>query len=260
MTFEELTKRQVDSLNADIGTLDDGFDCPICRNKGRVFKSEGIDIIATPCECMGRRIAIRNAKRSGADNLLKIHSFDQYTTSEKWQEDILKKAKEFAELDSGLWFIGGQVGSGKTMICISMLNRLLERGKKCKYFVWQNLVTELNKLQVTDNGAEFESKLEELAQLPVLYLDDFLREEPSKAEIKLAYRIINSRYMATLGGKQLITIISSQRLIAEIMQLDEAIGSRICEIGLQYVVGVKKTEAKNWRMKLAREKIKYNII
>lgn len=255
--WKDFTQWQVDNMNANEGDLADGFDCNICKNKGVVFFVDNDIYIGTkPCECMQRREAIRSAKRSGAADLLKIHSFDKYEHGEKWQATIFDKAKTFAEHDSGLWFIGGQVGAGKTAISMSILNRLLERGKECRYFVWQNLVTELNRLQVENYGAEYEQGLDELAKIPVLYLDDFIRDEPSKAEIKLAYRIINARYMATLTGKKLLTLISSQRTLNEILTLDEAIGSRICEMAVEYVVSIPQGEQYNYRMKLYREKLK----
>lgn len=255
--FRELQERQAELMNESRGDLQDGIDCPVCLNRGVIFEVDSeCYIVAKPCKCMARREAIRSAKRSGAEDLLKIHSFDKYEHGEKWQATIFDKAKTFAELDSGMWFIGGQVGAGKTAISISILNRLLERGKECRYFVWQNLVTELNRLQVENYGAEYEQRLDELAKVPVLYIDDFIRDEPSKAEIKLAYRIINSRYMATLAGRQLITLISSQRTLNECLSLDEAIGSRMCEMAGEYVISISRDEKYNYRMRLYREKLK----
>lgn len=255
--WKKLTQLQVDGINESRGDLADGFDCEICLNKGyTAFVDDDGEMRVRQCKCMARREAIRSAKRSGAEDLLKIHSFDKYEHGEKWQATIFDKAKTFAELDSGLWFIGGQVGAGKTAISMSILNRLLERGKECRYFVWQNLVTELNRLQVENYGAEYEWRLDELAKVPVLYIDDFLRSDPTQAEIKLAYRIINSRYMATLSGKKLLTLISSQRTLNEILTLDEAIGSRMCEMAGDYVISINRDERFNYRMRLYREKLK----
>lgn len=257
MTYIEEAKSLATYYNTKAGNLNliDGLNCNKCLNRGYTSYFDKGEIKKQECSCMARRRVILAVKNSGAEYLLKIHNFDNYQHGEKWQDYIFRKAESFAEVNSGLWYIGGQIGSGKTMICIAILNRMLERGKQCRYYIWQNLVNDLNKLQV-DNYPEYEAKLLELATIPVLYLDDFIREEPSKAEIKTAYRIINARYMATLGGESLITIISSQRLISQIMSVDEAVGSRIYEIGLDNIIGIEKNEARNWRMKLIREKIK----
>lgn len=248
-----LDEMRVRSFNQDEGDLNDGFNCPICRNKGKVMYLDGNRAFVADCECMSRRNAIRAVKRCGADDLLKIHSFKTYAHSEKWQDTIFLKAKAFAEKNAGLWFVGGQIGSGKTKISIAVLNRLLERGKESRYYIWQNLLAELTRLKMEDYGRTYDDKMLELIKMPVLYIDDFLRNNPTDNEIKIAYDLINARYMKTLGGASLITLISSQRHIANILQLDEAIGSRICEVGGEYIIDIADGESRNYRMKIARE-------
>lgn len=258
--WKQITQYQVDGMNAEVGNLQDGFDCPICRNKGRIFVADNDGYIySRECECMGRRKAVRAVLATGADNLLKKHTFADYTHTTAWQDGIYKKALEFAEQDSGFWFIGGQYGSGKTAISISILNRLLERGKECRYYVWDDLYEEVNKLMINDDYA-YERKIKELSKIEVLYLDDFVRRQYTEAEMKFAFKIINNRYMANLGGAKLLTLISSQKTIFELMSVDGAIASRICEIGVKYVTSIDKDENKNWRMKLYMEQLKKNTI
>lgn len=252
--YEKLTKMQVDGINAMRGDLEDGFTCEKCLDKGYIAKSDGINIFCETCECMARRKAIRSAKKSGASELLRKYSFDNYVKEERWQEAIFSKATKFAEINSGLWFIGGQIGSGKTAISIAILNRLLERGLECRYYIWKNLVTELNSLLVDDNSG-YDYKMKELSTIPVLYLDDFMRTEPSKAEIEYAYRIINARYMATLSGKEVITLISSQKQLRKLMSIDEAIASRICEMGGNFITSIDDNPKFNFRMRLFSQKM-----
>lgn len=259
-SWKKLTQYQVDGLNEASGDLQDGFDCPICRNKGCTFYAdENGSIHSIECQCMGRRKAIRAVKSSGADTLLQKHTFANYTHSTAWQDNIYRKALQFAEKDSGTWFIGGQIGCGKTSISIAILNRLLERSKNCRYYVWDSLYKNINNLMINDDYA-YQKKIQELSNIEVLYLDDFIRTTYTEAEIKTAFEIINNRYMANLGGKHLITLISSQRTMLELMSVDEAIASRICEIGVQYVTSIDKDEAKNWRMKQYIEQVKKNTI
>lgn len=258
--WKQLTQYQVEGLNAEVGTLQDGFDCDICKNKGRVFFADDDGHIhAKECRCMGRRNAVRAVKATGADNLLSQHTFANYDHSTAWQDGIYNKALEFAEKDSGVWFIGGQYGCGKTAISISILNRLLERGKECRYYVWDDLYEKANKLMINDEYA-YEKKLEELSKIEVLYLDDFIRRTYTEAEIRFAFKIINNRYMATLGGGKLLTLISSQKTIFELMSVDGAIASRICELGVQYVTSIDEDANKNWRMKLYMEQLKKNTL
>ena len=262
--WKKLTQYQVEAMNAEIGTLQDGFDCPICRNKGYVIYADDNGAIhSTECECMGRRNAVRAVKATGADNLLSKHSFAEFDLLKKplevWQQRLYDKALEFSEKDTGLWFVGGQTGAGKTMTSVAILNRLLERGKNCKYFVWGDLYEEVKRLMINDDYA-YEQKIKELSKIEVLYLDDFIREEPTSAEIKFAFKIINNRYMSTLGGEKMLTLISSQRTMLKILSLEEAIGGRICEIGGDYVISISDDPKKNWRMRNNIEKIKKNTL
>lgn len=252
--LERLAEIQADSLNEQRGNLNDGFDCPKCLNKGVILYADGINVRCKQCECMRRREAIRSAKRSGAEDLLRKFTFDSFTYSESWQKSIYDKAKKFAENDVGLWFIGGQVGAGKTAISIAIVNRLLERGKECRFFIWKNLTTELNQL-LTERRDEYEQRMNEIANVEVLYIDEFIRKEPSKAEIEYAYRIINSRYMAYLGGKKMITLISSQNTLQKLMSIDEAVTSRICEMAGDFVTSISDNPKYNWRLKLFRDKL-----
>lgn len=249
-----LAEIQADGMNEQRGNLNDGFDCPKCLNKGFIAFVDGTNVRCKPCECMGRREAIRSAKRSGAEDLLRKFTFDNFTCTENWQTTIFNKAKKFAEKDVGLWFIGGQVGAGKTAISIAIVNRLLERKKECRFYIWKNLTTELNFL-LTEKRDEYDRRMDEIANVEVLYIDEFIRKEPTKAEIEYAYRIINSRYMAYLGGKKMITLISSQNTLQKLMSLDEAITSRICEMAGDYVTSISDNPKYNWRLKLFRDKL-----
>ena len=63
----------------------------------------------------------------------------------------------------------------------------------------------------------------------VLYIDDLFKTEqgrnPTTADVNIAFEILNYRYR----NPELITIISSERTIQDIVKIDEAVGSRIFE-------------------------------
>ena len=65
--------------------------------------------------------------------------------------------------------------------------------------------------------------VEPLKEAPVLYIDDFLKTnsgEPTVADINLAFEIINARY----NRKDLVTIISSEYYIGDLLEIDQAVG------------------------------------
>ena len=98
--------------------------------------------------------------------------------------------------------------------------------------------------------------MQELKTVEVLYIDDLFKPirgangqitPPSYADIRLAMEIINYRY----NNPVLITIISGERTIDELLYLDEALAGRISQLSKEggYCINLAKDGKKNWRMK-----------
>lgn len=75
----------------------------------------------------------------------------------------------------------------------------------------------------------------------MLYIDDFFKGKVSDGDINLAFTLINARY-----DRRCRTIISSEWSLAEILNLDEAIGSRIRQRAESYLLSAP-AGAVNWR-------------
>ena len=97
---------------------------------------------------------------------------------------------------------------------------------------------------VNNNPEGYAAETEELFQVPVLYIDDFLKGKVTDADMNLAFALINAR----CNRRRSRTIISSERSIAEIRKLDEATGSRIMQRAEDYTLSAP-TGAINWRCK-----------
>lgn len=244
--FEEFTIKQAEWLNEEEGCLNetDGVDCSICKNKGYIVHACGQTLSREECQCMNKRKAIFRANKSQCGYLLKIFNFDNYKIEEAWQKSVKNLATEFATRNNGAFIIGGCVGSGKTHICTAIVNELLKR-KEVRYYVWKDLATKLNQL-VSDDPYEYESLLDEVSDIEVLYLDDFFKIMPSDAEKDKAFKIINARYNAALANAGAITIISSEKSLEQIIDIDAAIGTRLRQMAGKYVLTI--TGDKNWRL------------
>jgi DNA replication protein DnaC len=268
LTPKERAELKAKLSNEDAGNLNevDGYDCPMCKNRGFMWEVEEEkpyhkdgeptyrDVIRD-CQCKRIRMSIRRLKRSGLEPVMKRCTFDRYEVTEDWQETIKSAAEKFPKVVNTLnekwFFIGGGVGSGKTHLCTAIARELLWQGKEVRYMLW---VKESQKMKAVVNEEAYNEMLEQLQNVEVLYIDDFFKPmrdgygqemRPTSADIRLAYEIINHRYQ----HQELITIISSERHIGEIEEIDSAVGSRIYEMTKQNAYNISKSRDRNYRLK-----------
>ena len=226
------------------------YDCDICGNKEMyAFLDDNGECKYALCKCKETRKTLKRIKNSGLEKLIENRTFDKYNATEKWQQAIRDKAKEFVEDNQQQWFfIGGQVGSGKTFICTSIIAEFIKQGRQAMYMVWCDDIIGL-KATSNSNYDSYEKRMNELKKAQILYIDDFFRNEdnetPTQADIKLAYNLINYRY----NNPELITIISSQFMLSDILRFSEAIGSRINEKTKNYQINLPPDIKKNYRLR-----------
>ena len=261
MTAEEkLTQAQAmaDRVNTQEGKLT-GYDCPVCRNKGFVevvadrTAQMGFPCYTTEskeCACMRIRHSKWLLKKSGLADLAERCTFDTYKATEPWQVYIRNCAEGFLEKamsGSGRgFFIGGQTGCGKTHICTALTVSLINSGKSARYMLWTD---EAARLKACVNDDQYASLMWPLKAVDVLYIDDLFKPtgasgQPTQADIRLAYELINYRY----NSANKVTIISSERTTGELCEIDEAIGGRIMEKSGRYCINIARDRAKNWRL------------
>ena len=244
---ESREERQIKSYNSAEGKpdIDTGYECPKCKNKGNIAIIKNGYFTTIPCDCLKIRKSLKDLKRSGLGAVNK-NTFDNYIITEKWQSDILDKAKAFLKEPMGKWFfIGGQVGAGKTHIGKALAYEYIKRGIYARYMEWRNDVQRLNAAINEPEGITLKA---EFLAAPVLYIDDFLKTgqnaAPTQGDINRAIDIIFGRYTQ----ENTVVIISSEKTINEIRTIDEAVGSRIFERSAEYVINIGKDEKKNHRI------------
>lgn len=263
MTMEEYTKRLVELYNSTEGNLNelDGYDCKECQNRGNFAKALVDDYgdwfdSRVNCSCVKIRKSIHRLKKSGLENVMKLYTFDNYRSSEDWQDKIKKVSQKYAENHANSWFfLGGQSGAGKTHLCTAIASKYLDDGNEVRYMLWKD---ETSKIKKRANDLEGEDIVEEFKKCDVLYIDDLFKpgkdqngnpQRPSTADIQIAFEILNYRYTRRDGKS--ITIISSERSIEELLDIDEAVGSRIVEMSFcrGYGISIDKDSSKNYRLK-----------
>lgn len=248
----ELTQMRVDSYNNSVGDLK-GYDCPKCKNRGNfmVINDQGFEAIRD-CECMQIRKMLRLAERSGLGDVLNEYTFEKYQHDEAWQLQIYNTAQRFIEDEKAhCFFIGGQIGAGKSHICTAIVREFLRKGVDVHFTVWNDVVTAL-KQNIMDDKDRYNAELDKLKTSTVLYIDDFFKTNPSVADIDKAFQIINYRYNQAKSNtsKRFITILSSEKTLGNLLDIDEAIASRIAEMcKKQYALNIGKDRNKNMRFR-----------
>ena len=240
--------------------LKDNYDCQLCNNKGgrmelQVGYAGTPEPVYVPCKCMKVRSMITKLERSGLKNIIKDYSFDKFEAAEDWQKTMKDTAIKFVKDEAHTWFfMGGNSGAGKTHLCTAITAHYLRKGKTAKYMLWRD---EMPKIKAIVNDHEAYNKIiTEMKTVDVLYIDDLFKmgkdrdgnvQPPTVADINIAFEILNYRY----NNKELITVISSERTITDILEIDEAIGGRISEMTVPYgyYIGIKKDPSRNYRMK-----------
>ena len=120
----------------------------------------------------------------------------------------------------------------------------MERGIDTRYMLWKDASVQA-KAAVNDE-AEYRRLVEPLKRIKCLYIDDFFKigkgQEPTTGDVNLAFEILNSRYNDS--GK--ITIISTERDMEKLLEIDEAVGSRIYERSKDFYLSLAGKS--NWRL------------
>ena len=242
-------RRKAERWNSMPGNLT-GVNCPLCLNRGYFMRIEdgpfGPVEALEECRCMTARRGLERVERSGLGPALKTCRFDSFIVRERWQAEALEKARRYASDSSDAWFfMGGAVGSGKTHLCTAICRRLIAK-MPVLYAIWPE---ELQALKATRfDEEEYSERMHRLMDIDLLYLDDFLKvaggRSPTPTDIVIAHELLNHRYAARKR-----TIISSERLLDEIIGIDEATGGRILERCGEYAVNISRGHEKDWRMK-----------
>lgn len=277
MTPEELeaermrqAQKHVDLLNSTPGELatgyvnsdnnhvaGDGYNCELCMNRGYTYALETRNGMiyerAYECKCMSVRRSIWRMRASGLETSIREYTFKRFEAKEQWQKAMLDLAQSYLAdgVKDGKWlYFGGQPGCGKTHLCTAVAGKLLYE-KPVIYIIWPEISKRLK--AIVNDAEEYGKEIGKLETIEVLYIDDFFKPvkdewgktlPPSGPDMKLAFEIINYRYI-----NKLPTILSSEWGLNELTNMDEATGSRIAERSRGFNMMVGRDRQRNQRIR-----------
>ena len=234
------------------------YDCPKCKDKGFILKNipdldeEGNQRkwptgqpkfyeTMFDCECAQKRQSNHLMKFSEITDEFKRVTFSSFNL--KGKPEVIKNAyqcavdyfKDFELIkDKRCNSISllGQPGAGKTHLLTALANNLImKRQVSVLYFPF---VEGFNDLK--DNFDLLEEKLTKMKRIGVLFIDDLFkgRTNPTPFQIEQMFAVINYRY---LNHKPIM--VSSEKTVDELCDIDEALGTRIFEMCRDYTVVIK---------------------
>lgn len=242
------------------------YDCEVCKDKGRYLKrkqsvnpfsnepeffKDGSPImhdVMVECECfekINERKHIQKLMKSSeiTEEFRKL-GFGNFTTEGKSQlvidayECALEYYQSFDQIKGNRQnsiALLGQPGSGKTHLLTAIANNLIQK-KKVQVFYFP-YVEGFNDLK--NDFDVLEEKTVRMKSSEVLFIDDLFkpaRKKPRATEwqVEQMYGVINHRY---LNHKPIL--VSSELSVDEIMNIDEALATRIHEMCKDFELLIK---------------------
>lgn len=218
----------------------DSYTCSKCRDMLFILVNDE----AVPCECREIKIAKDLLEKSGISSAFRAKTFENfnyeldnrllkaYTISVNYTNNFIKnnlEQKRKAHLNMSSIIFMGQVGSGKTHLSMAIANSLLNKGISVIYMPFRDIITQI-KQNLLDQDY-YQKILSKYKNAKVLLIDDLFKGNITKSDINIMFEIINYRYLNNLP-----MIISTEYNINSLLNIDEAIGSRILELSRGYVV------------------------
>lgn len=249
VSYDELQRAATESYNKLAGNLneEDGIECDICKNKGWIqYISEDNYLTVKPCKCVAKRSAYKKAKNSGLGEYLHKQLSD-YKVEAEWQQKCKDKVKDYMIYHShdNIWFMAcGTSGCGKTLLGSIISNNLLfNRGRQVFYVIWTDFISRLKRDMMSEQTNAVSDYLEEIKKVDVLFLDEVIKKY-NDTDLKYLIEIINYRYTNNLK-----TIITSERVIDDLLNIDEATFGRVVERCEGYIINIPKDRKKNYRLR-----------
>lgn len=223
------------------------YDCPKCEDRGYVFEIKDGYEVAVPCECLEKKQSIEKLALSNLTEVFRQKTINSFKADKEWQikakNDVIRYIDDFLKKETNASLIlVGNPGSGKTHLGIGTMLELIDNNVGCVYKEYITMLTDLK--QTSMDETDYIRTLEKYINPRVLFLDDFLKGQPTEADRKYIYKIINTRY---LKGKPMI--ISTEKSIKEILMFDEAVGSRIVEMAQNNIITFPRGIENNYRLR-----------
>ena len=216
------------------------YNCDICKDTTFIIvkDAKGYEY-AKECTCREKAISKKLMISSGISEDDAQKGFKGFNT---FNEPLLENAKNtaisyfqnFKDIEDkriNSMMLCGKSGRGKTTLGLAIANNLIDKGVGVRYMPYRDVITSLKQQLASDNKSLYNDQMYKLQNARVLFIDDLLKGKVNETDINIMYEVINYRYL-----KHKPVIISTEKTIEELLEFDEAIGSRLIEMSKGYIV------------------------
>lgn len=148
--------------------------------------------------------------------------------------DYITEFENIRHLETNSIAFLGQVGAGKTHLTIAIANALLKKGIGVIYMQYREVLTLLKQRKFDEEN--YQKEIGRYKNAPVLLLDDLFKGatrqgQVNESETDIMFEIVNHRYL-----KKLPVLVSSEYPVSQLIEFDEATGSRIAHMCNGYTI------------------------
>lgn len=221
------------------------YNCKKCKDTGVIYNVE--TNTAKICECQEKVRYQRMLESSGiSEQFLKI-GFKEFETKTDFQRvaktEAINYVKGFEQIEkernNSIAFLGN-CGAGKTHLSIAIANNLMAKNIGVLYMPYREVITRIK--QVITDEIDYAKAINKYKTARVLLIDDFAKGKTTESDVNIMFEIINFRY---LNRKPII--LSSELLQDDLLDFDEAVGSRLIEMAKGRILEAKGIE-NNYRI------------
>jgi len=184
------------------------YNCNKCQDREIVIM--GTDqhglMIYSDCTCKSVKNAARKLKSSGLKAQQLNYALEGYRVNDE-NRNMLEGIKRYltawpelikTDSESKGFCLVGNAGIGKTMLACIIAKDMLDKGTQIVFVSSSDLLAELKDAMFTKDDEGIEKKLDYLAKIQVLILDDIGKEKPTEWIQSMYYRLIDMRYRNNL--------------------------------------------------------------
>ena len=206
---------------------DSNYKCSKCRDMTIIIE----DNEARFCECRAIRESDDILKRSGISSEFRNKTFDNFNYFDDVQimnayKSSVSYVRDFESIEksknNSIMFMG-QVGSGKTHLSLAIANCLIDKGVGVLYMGYRESIIRI-KQNIMDQFY-YHREMNRFKNCRVLLIDDLFKGSVTGSDINVMFEIVNYRYFNGLP-----VIVSCEKGVGEILDIDEGVGSRLVEM------------------------------